>query len=114
MVDKDQRSLKSEYDYNHKKKFVDVLGQTVQVPTRLNGGSGLHMMHLGQQTLNFDNQNYRKDKHSGLDHLVQSNENTQEYISNIKRKPSKKLNGGRFKSVSKVHGGNLDGEMYTN
>ena len=41
----DLRSMKSEYDYNKKKSFVDVLGQTTK--SRLNGGSGLHNFYMG-------------------------------------------------------------------
>ena len=101
------RSMKSEYDYNNKKVFVDVLGATTK--SRLNGGSGLHNFYMGQQLMDHDNGNYRKDKHSGFDHTTYSPEMTQDYLSQIvKQKTTKPLKGGRFKSVQKAKGEQLD------
>ena len=106
-AENDLRSIKSEYDYNNKKSFVDVLGQTTK--SRLNGGSGLHNFYLGQQLMDHDNGNYRKDKHSGFDHTTFSPEMTQDYLSQItKHKSSKPVKGQRFKSVQKALGERLD------
>ena len=42
------------------------LGQTTKIPTRLNGGTGLNSISHGQQIIDLDNENYRKDRHDGL------------------------------------------------
>lgn len=90
--------MKSEYDYSNKRVFVDVLGPTTK--SRLNGGSGLHNFYMGQQLLDHDSGNYRKDKHSGFDHTTYSPEMTQDYLSQIvKTRNTKPIKGGRFKSV---------------
>ena len=66
---------------------------------------------MGQQALQYDDANFRRDKHSGTDHNVIGEgqaESTQEYLQSVKRKPSKTLKGGRFRSVQKVRGEHLN------
>jgi len=53
----DLRSVKSEYDYENKKTFLDVLGQNKPIKTRLNGGAGLNILPLGQQIIYMDDEN---------------------------------------------------------
>ena len=65
-AEEDLRSVRSEFDYSNKKNFVELLGQK-QLKTRQNNGAGLHSIHLGQQLVNLDDENYRRDKHSGVD-----------------------------------------------
>jgi hypothetical protein len=55
--------MKSEYNYEKKKNFVELLQPTVK--SRQNNGSGLHSFHLGQQLINDDDGNFRRDKHHG-------------------------------------------------
>jgi len=56
----DQRSMRSEYNYEKKKNFVELLNKP-----STNGGSGLAAIHLGQQVINDDDGNFRRDKHHG-------------------------------------------------
>ena len=60
----DLRSMRSEFNYDKKKNFVELLGQK-QIQSRTNGGSGLHQFHNGQQVINDDDGNFRRDKHHG-------------------------------------------------
>ena len=69
----DLRSMKSEFNYNEKKKFVELLGQK-QIPSRLNGGYGLQQLNLGQQIINNDSENYRRSTHNGLNFMANSSE----------------------------------------
>ena len=42
----DQRSMRSEYNYDKKKKFVELLNKPIK--SSFNGGAGLAAIHLGQ------------------------------------------------------------------
>lgn len=72
--------MRSEYNYDKKKKFVELLNKPVK--SSFNGGDGLAAIHLGQQLIVDDDGNFRRDKHHGRLFL---------------EKPT-----SRFKSVSKA------------
>ena len=53
--------MRSEYNYEKKKNFVELLNKP-----SMNGGSGLAAINLGQQVVNNDDDgNFRRDKHHG-------------------------------------------------
>ena len=55
--------MRSEYNYDKKKKFVELLNKPVK--SSFNGGDGLAAIHLGQQLIVDDDGNFRRDKHHG-------------------------------------------------
>jgi hypothetical protein len=86
--------MRSEYNYKQKKNFVELLGQK-QIRSRLNGGYGLQQINLGQQIINNEDDNYRRDKRDGTNYMRLADEASEKPLS-IKK---------RFNSVQRVRPG---------